>query len=135
MLELLVVIGILGILVSIAIGSYTLTQQNARDGRRKTDLELLRQSLELYRADNGSYPASNGWQDAAQLEGILVPDYIDKMPNDPKVGATTTYRYYSTDFSGTVYYGYCIEANLEASVPTNNPCDPEAAYNYTVRHP
>lgn len=56
MIELMVVISIIGILTAIGVVSYVTTQKNARDSRRKADLEELRTALEMYKADHGYYP-------------------------------------------------------------------------------
>jgi prepilin-type N-terminal cleavage/methylation domain-containing protein len=55
LIEVLVVATILGVLLSIAIVSFSSAQKKARDARRKADLEIVRQGLILYRQDNGSY--------------------------------------------------------------------------------
>jgi len=48
LLELLVVIGIIGILVALATVSYTATQAAARDSRRKQDMVAMQNALEQY---------------------------------------------------------------------------------------
>src|SRR3990167_6962536 len=56
LIELLVVISIIAILVAAATASWTNAQQKSRDGKRKSDLKSIQQSLELYLQDNGTYP-------------------------------------------------------------------------------
>ncbi|KKS84418.1 MAG: LspG (Type II protein secretion LspG pseudopilin) [Candidatus Gottesmanbacteria bacterium GW2011_GWB1_43_11] len=56
LIEIMIVIGILGILATAGYASFLGSQKNARDSRRKVDLETIRQALELYRLDNGQYP-------------------------------------------------------------------------------
>jgi prepilin-type N-terminal cleavage/methylation domain-containing protein len=80
LLELLVVIGIIGILVSIGTVAYTSAQGRARDSRRRGDVEALGKSLEQYYAANISYPA------ATDCTGYS--DYLaGSSPIDPKTGA------------------------------------------------
>lgn len=55
LIELLVVATIIGVLLSIAIVSFSSAQKKSRDAKRKADLETLRQALILYRQDNGNY--------------------------------------------------------------------------------
>jgi prepilin-type N-terminal cleavage/methylation domain-containing protein len=55
LIEVLVVATILGVLLSIAVVSFSNAQKKSRDARRKADLETVRQGLILYRQDNGSY--------------------------------------------------------------------------------
>ena len=58
LIELLVVISIIGILVGVSIFGLSGARESARDARRKSDLELIKSGLELYRADCNRYPAS-----------------------------------------------------------------------------
>jgi len=56
LVEILIVIGILGVLSTVGFTSYTATQKNSRDSRRKIDLEMIKQALEVYKSDKGNYP-------------------------------------------------------------------------------
>ncbi|MFH0979716.1 MAG: prepilin-type N-terminal cleavage/methylation domain-containing protein, partial [Candidatus Roizmanbacteria bacterium] len=55
LIEVLVVVGIIGLLTSIAVASYSRMGQQSRDARRKTDLEQIRSALEMYRSNNDEY--------------------------------------------------------------------------------
>lgn len=136
-MELMIVVAILGLIVVGALSAYRLTQQTARDGRRKADLERVRQALEIYRSDLGYYPpaGTGAWTDLTNLENVLVPDFIDQIPQDPKKANTLPYRYKATNNSGGQYYGYCIETALESETNPATPCTPEASHNFTVRNP
>lgn len=80
LLELLVVIGIIGILVSIGTISYTSAQQRARDSRRRSDVAAIGKALEQYYSQNSStYPTdTNCTGYASYLTGA--------SPIDPKTG-------------------------------------------------
>lgn len=108
LVELLVVVAILSIvggMIIIMINPLGV-QQRSRDARRKTDLEAIRQALELYRADNGEYP-TGGWYGSAHsnwssFTSQIAPDFISQVPIDPQNTATgypgpcssrTLYRY------------------------------------------
>ncbi|HSV94769.1 MAG TPA: type II secretion system protein [Spirochaetia bacterium] len=52
LLELLVVIGIIGILVALATVSYSTTQKSSRDARRKQDMVAIQNALEQYYSEN-----------------------------------------------------------------------------------
>lgn len=56
LVELIIVVAIVGLLATAGAGAYLNSQKRARDARRKTDLETLRQAFELYRATNNEYP-------------------------------------------------------------------------------
>ena len=58
LIELLVVISIIGILIAVSIFGLSGARESARDARRKSDLELIRSGLELYRADCNAYPTT-----------------------------------------------------------------------------
>lgn len=82
LLELLVVIGIIGILVGIGAISYTSAQTRARDSRRRGDVDAIGKALEQYYAqNNGSYPISTTCTGfATYLAG--------GEPTDPKTGSS-----------------------------------------------
>ena len=111
LIELLVTIAIIAILSGIAIVSFSGQTAKARDARRKSDLENLRQAIEMYYEDNGKYPVSDQWIEntgdgiltnwQGNLFDQLVPNYISKISLDPKGSNTSTYTYYTLSaFSG-----------------------------------
>ncbi len=60
LLELLVVIGIIGIIVALATVAYSTTQVSGRNARRKQDLVAIQNSLEQYYSANAfSYPTGS----------------------------------------------------------------------------
>ena len=82
LIELLVVSTIIITLIGIGSVSYVRALQTSRDSRRKTDLEQIRQALETYRSENGSYPTTATWKNS----GVLYPTYLTTIPSDPKAG-------------------------------------------------
>jgi len=120
LLELLVVIGIIGILVGIGTISYQSAQEKSRDSRRRSDLKAISNALEQYYADNdGSYPSD---ADCAGYESYLN----GPEPTDPTTGDYYVSASYSDGCSTT---GYCICANLEGEDSGNSGsnCDYGAA--------
>lgn len=62
LIELLVVIAIIGLLSSITMASLQQTRVGARDAKRISELNQIRNALELYYNDYGYYPQSDcGW--------------------------------------------------------------------------
>lgn len=115
LLELLVVIGIIGILVAIGTVSYSSAQNRSRDSRRRQDLEAIANSLEAYYADNAvakySYPS------AADCTGY--EDYLSAgTPTDPKWGFEYTDPTGNTRSGGSGAFcaatEYCICVEMEA---------------------
>lgn len=103
LIELLVVIAIIAILISVGAVSYTRSLKISRDSKRKTDIEQIRQALETYRSELGSYPAT---------KELLVSSYINQIPTPPK--ATDTYTY--TRISN---YEYSLCTTMELVTPLN----------------
>jgi type II secretion system protein G len=109
LIELLVVIAIIGILITVGSVSYTRAVKLSRDAKRKTDLEQIRQALETYRAETGSYPTA-----AAGGTGTLDPDYITLVPTAPD-GASYPY----TPAAGATPKTYSLCATFEITTPSN----------------
>ncbi len=105
LIELLVVVSIISLLSSIVFASLNSARSKARDARRKEDVLQIRNALELYYNDNGSYPfpypgnipgcggvssgtcgSGNGTTSGtnAYISG-LTPTYISALPVDPSV--------------------------------------------------
>lgn len=122
LIELLVVIAIIGILISIGAVSYLTAQKQVRDTRRKADLAEIRQALETYRAENGTYPASTDWVN--DLESAYIAD----VPSDPN---GTLYSYVPGS-SPIVSYTLCANLEIIPSTPDNS-CG--SSYNYAVNNP
>jgi len=90
--ELLIVIVVIAILAAITIVAYNGIQTRARDASRDAAVRTLRNSLELYAADNNVYPNPCGTAgtgcNVAGLASALIPQYIGSIPGDPKPGTT-----------------------------------------------
>lgn len=83
LIELLIVVFIIGLLASVVTISVSTSRAQARDAKRKADLQLVATSLELYYAENRQYPdAFDSW-DWSGLRTALVPDYSSSVPSDP----------------------------------------------------
>lgn len=140
LMEILVAISIIAILTAIGIVSYGSVNRRSRDTKRKSDTEQVRSALEMYRTDNGYYPAigAGSWTNASGLSTVLVATYMPAIPSDPK-SPDSVYRYKATNVSGGSYYGYCVSAYLESETPASNSCTPDAsqtpAHNYGVKSP
>lgn len=87
-IEVLVVAAIIGILAAIIFANFDTARKQSRDKVRKSDLKQLQLSMELYKSQNGSYPASIS---------SLAPDYLPDIPTDPSGGS------YSYNSDGSSY--------------------------------
>ena len=73
--ELLIVIIVIAILAAIAITTYSGIQRRSRDVARQSDVTTIQKALELYRMDNGRFPAEvpnpgNSTWKLAQIQGF-----------------------------------------------------------------
>src|SRR5262245_35681880 len=58
LLELVTVIGIIGILVAIGLPNYRIAIMQAKEATLKEDLFRMREAIDQYQVDKGKYPAS-----------------------------------------------------------------------------
>jgi len=106
LIEVLVVVSIISILTSVLYVNFNAARENSRDQVRKTDMKQLQLAIELYKAQNGSYPASGCGSATNAFYGPgpaqsgsvpsgnyfncdtdwivgLVPEFIAELPTDP----------------------------------------------------
>ncbi len=96
LVELLVVISIIGILIGLSIFGLQGAREASRDAKRRSDLEVMRSALEIYKSDCNAYPDGSGNPTTALGGGgiTLVGDdtnpsclssnvYISAIPEDP----------------------------------------------------
>lgn len=92
LVELLVVVAIIAILVTlvlIAINPLRVIRE-AQDARRRSDLQAIRTSLQLYYNDNQAFPPTGSLN-------LLEPNYIRKLPKDPSSGSDYTYQSFNSN--------------------------------------
>ena len=103
LIELMIVISILAILATTGVSVFNGLQKNSRDQGRLRDLNLIKQALEMYRSDSGSYPATFNLDCASST--LSSPDgskvYLSELIRDPKCNAQTyVYQAYSRSGGG-----------------------------------
>lgn len=127
LIELIVVITIISVITVIGVVSFSGANTKARDSRRKSDLEKVRIAMEVYRQQNGSYPAE---------DEDLLTDYLNEIPQDPKnpdviynldIGASFSYALYaymenvgSTNYTGDTS-GSCGGVDYNCNYQVINP--------------
>ena len=85
LLEMLIVIGIIGVLVAMTTVSYSTSQRKARDAKRKQDLKAIQNALEQYYAVCGyQYPTPSNSKFSSII--CLSPSIaiMSTVPVDPK---------------------------------------------------
>lgn len=139
LIELLVVISIIAILTAVVIVSYTNIQQKGRDGKRKADITLIQQGLELYFQNVGHYPpydagppvneyvgwctiinTSNGGWKADVYDKLVVPGYIKQIPKDPIYPGVAGDYFYKKTAKGHYQLGAVLENTNDPDISTFN---------------
>lgn len=118
MIELLIVVAVLGVLVSIALFSFTNQQKSARDAQRRSDLQQYRIALENYaNANNSAYPIQTSTVAVGTVlcraNNAPLTTFMSGCPEDPiynSGGNVNIYYRYQSDSNGTKYV---LWANLE----------------------
>lgn len=133
LLELVIVMGLLGVLSVGGFTSYVATNKNRRDGQRRIDLESLRQGLEAYRSDNSSlgYPnVTTGSTETYLKPALTAPITYFSSANFPKDPySTQNYFYYYQRVTANTYR---LCAFLENKKSTDPACPNAAAQCKTV---
>ena len=118
LIELLIVMTIIALLAGLSLFAVGGVRESARDGRRKSDLEVIRSALELYKADCNVYPGSitgGGTLSAPASCGVGSVTYLQKVPQDPIGG---DYRYCPA--AGNIRYS--LYTHLEDDTNTEAAC-------------
>lgn len=102
--ELLVVITIIGVIFASGIVSFTAITTRSRDARRKSDLESIRQSLEMCRSVVGTYPTSIYDANSALSCAVSGPILMTKTPTDPRPCGSPVASRYTYNRTSTVTY-------------------------------
>ncbi|RJR15199.1 prepilin-type N-terminal cleavage/methylation domain-containing protein [Candidatus Microgenomates bacterium] len=135
LIEMMVVIGIIGILAVAGMSSFVGTLRKSRDAKRKSDLEQIRVALELYKSSNSSYPAATTGSTESGLKDALTTapnNFIssNSFPKDPQAGV---FYYYQRLTPQT----YRLCASVEVVQPGDPGCNANCGRtcNYGVTQP
>lgn len=83
LIELLVAMTIVALLLSIVVPRYFHSVTKAEETVLKQDLALMREALDKYHADTGSYPDT--------LDDLINKKYLRKIPVDPVTQSVATW--------------------------------------------
>lgn len=109
LLELLIVIGIIGVMVALATVAYSTTQISGRNSRRKQDLIAIQNALEqYYSANTFRYPVGACTAASTYLKSA--------WPVDPSSTTTTVVQY--SGYNSCLVASYCICATMEGTSGT-----------------
>lgn len=120
LIELLVVIAIIGVLSTFLMTNYVGVRERGRDTQRKADLRQIQSALELYRSDQGTYPASLPACNQPLATGGVT--YMQKRPCDPTNASPFIYRYQAAFGNAAYTLAACLEnINDQQKDSANNP--------------
>ena len=91
LLELIVVIAIIGILATIALPALRDMPRRAQEAALKTDLRTMRDVIDQYHGDKGSYPPT--------LAALVEAGYLRSIPIDPITKSRETWVVTYEEFS------------------------------------
>ena len=122
LVEMLVTATIIGLLAAMGLVSYVSANRNARNAKRRSDLEQVRAALELYRTENSDYPSGSNW--TTTMSTLNTGGYLTngQQISDPRSAPYPQYTYNSSSASCS---GYEICADLE----------PDTDYDYCLCNP
>lgn len=130
--ELIIVVAVIAILATITILTYNGTQKSARDTSRDVTARAVIDGLELYWAKNGQYPNACGVLNTGcsitTLAATLVPNYMDKIPNDPGPGVTVSYVVGGTPTLWGKNYGIHIKYESKTACKYLKGLDPPTGW-------
>ncbi len=106
LVELLIVIVVLAVLAAIVIPKFGDSSTRSRESSLKSNLQVVRGAVELFKTDTGAYPAAvadlagasapaSGKDATGTTKAITATDYkgpyVASVPNDPISGTALTY--------------------------------------------
>ncbi|OGM25167.1 hypothetical protein A3D00_04275 [Candidatus Woesebacteria bacterium RIFCSPHIGHO2_02_FULL_38_9] len=139
LIELLVVVMILTLLISISLFAFQSARREQRNAKRKTDIQLIKAGLELYKIDCGTYPllsagdaktildsdsnSANGYSLTGNNSSSRCASgniYITNIPSDPNSAKRYVYRGFNSD-----YYELCtnLEGVSGSTCPSSYSCN------------
>jgi prepilin-type N-terminal cleavage/methylation domain-containing protein len=83
LIELMVVLGIIATLLTIALPRYFESLENSREAALKQTLAVVREALDQQYGDTGAYPES--------LQALVDKRYLRKLPYDPITESSDTW--------------------------------------------
>jgi prepilin-type N-terminal cleavage/methylation domain-containing protein len=122
LLELMVVLAILGVLATTAIGMFRLQQQRAKRTEAMTNLEGISKMERAYFGENGSYPAA-----------IPVPLGPPGLKQNWDAAASAAFATLGFETEGSVFYVYDVNSSAGVCACPSNACFTAAAYGDSDR--
>lgn len=124
LIELMVVIGIIGVLSTIVYANLGSARGSSRNAERQSDIRNLQTAIELYKKQYGTYPTAGCGTSPLVIVSEscptyienLAPEFISVLPKDPQRGSAAGYSYV-TNSAGTVFKVMALDT-VESEVVT-----------------
>ena len=94
LVELLVVVAIMALLLAIVAPRYFDSLDRAKEAALKTNLRVMREALDKYKADTGQWPVA--------LHMLVEARYLQSVPADPMTEQADTWILTGGESSGTM---------------------------------
>ena len=157
LIELLVVISIIGLLSSVVLAGLSTARAKARDARRYSDMQQIRNALYLYSVDhNGYFPGQVPGQNEGDFYGSSLDNngdwkqdlkdalatYLPNIPRDPRNGIVdwgTTPNYYAYWKISWAWPGICLNRVVLFAYPTethairHDECGAGVPFTYIIQ--
>lgn len=103
LIEILVVIGIIGLLMVFLVPNLFGVRDRAKETAVKSVMHSVQLAVEAYNMENGSYPVGKNIDVSSLCKNyLMVGGYIAKVPSNPFTGK----EYQDSDMAGKIVYTY-----------------------------
>ena len=126
LIELLIVLAIIGLLASILFLWLGGARAQARDSKRKAEVDTLGKALEFHYTDHDEYPEATDWikiEEDANANGpfsLAMQGYVSEIPRDPLYPRIEGEKEYSYQYKSTEdEKGYKIHVEMETGEDTS----------------
>jgi len=139
----MVTVSIVAILTTVVVASFGTAREQARDAQRQTDLRTVEAALALYKNKYGEYPAGcrgvpttdiNAPQFSGQVGSAyacpsgseqyivgLAPEFIPKLPVDPRLNGSNSGYVYMVNSERSVYKFMALNTVETAEIDQDHP--------------
>jgi len=139
LIEFMIVVGIIGFLVGLAMFTLGPIKAKAKDGRRVSDIKQIRTALEMYKVNFGVYPSQAEFvvNQALSRDGYLLMRSIPGNPDKSAYGTDCQGDEYLYVPSGDTYKIYYCLGNKTGEIPAGKcigtpatMCEPDTTGTY-----
>jgi len=103
LIEVLVVLGIIGLLIAFLVPNLLGAQDRAKEAAVKAVMHSVQLAVEAYNMENDSYPVAHNITLKNMCDNYLVPNnYLASAPKNPFTGL----EYTDADVAGKIIYDY-----------------------------